>query len=315
MTAAVVAALVACLAFAAAGPHLARVLSPAAAVRLLVPGTLLSAGAGVFVLGTLTFTGLGQLTDVARFGTWSAQRLHALSPIPPVVSVIAGIVLAPAAVWAALHAVRTIWALWRVHRDFRHLNNPDGSPIVIVDSPDADAFTLPGLSARIVVTTGILSALDPDGQRIVLAHEESHRTHRHTWWTMTADLAAAINPLLRPTARQVRLATERWADEDAATSTADRRRVAATIAQMALLRTRQNTPVGTAAATGGHVPQRVQSLLRPPARTRRRHVTVFVGLILAILFGVLAVERTGESLFEHAERPAVGGHVAAPPRW
>lgn len=314
MTAAVVAALVACLAFAAAGPHLARALPPAVAVRLLVPGTLLSAGAGVFVLGTLTFTGLGQLADVARFGTWSPQRLHALSPIPPAVSVIAGTVLAPAALWATQHAVRTIWALWRVHCDFRHLNNPDGSPIVIVDSPDPDAFTLPGLSARIVVTTGILSALDPDGRRIVLAHEESHRHHRHTWWTMAADLAAAINPLLRRTAREVRLATERWADEDAA-STADRRRVATTIAQMALLRTRQHTPTSTAAAAGGDVPQRVRSLLRPPTRARRRHITVFAALILAILFGVLAVERTGESLFEQAERPAVSGHVTTPPGW
>ena len=71
---------------------------------------------------------------------------------------------------------------------------------------------------------------------MLIAHEQSHRAHRHTWWTLAADLAAAVNPPLRPTARGVRDATERWADKDAARIT-DRRLVAATIARVALLHT------------------------------------------------------------------------------
>ena len=315
MNTAVIAALVACLAFAAAGPHLARVLPPAAAVRLLVPAALLAAGCGVFALGTVAFTWLGQATEVARFVTWSPQRLHALNPIPPAVGVIAAAPLAAAAAWTLRTLGRTIGALWVANRTGRHLDATAGSPIVVVDSADLQAFTLPGIAGRIVVTTGLLAALDRDGRRVLLAHEQSHRTHRHTWWTLTADLAAAVNPLLRPTAHTIRHATERWADEDAATTIADRRLVAATIAQVALLRTHPPVPVAVAAATGGQVPQRVQALLRPAPRMRARHVGVVAALVLAVLLGSFAVQRTGETLFEHAKRPAATREVAPAPTW
>jgi beta-lactamase regulating signal transducer with metallopeptidase domain len=177
---------------------------------------------------------------------------------------------------------------------------------VVVDSDDLQAFTLPGISGRIVVTTGLLAALDRDGRRVLLAHEQSHRTHRHTWWTLAADLAAAVNPLLRPTAAAVRHATERWADEDAAT-------VAATIAQVALLHTHPPASAAVAAATGGQVPQRVQALLRPPPRIQARHVGVLAALILAVLLGAFAVQRTGETLFEHPKQPAATWNVASAP--
>ncbi len=312
MNIAVIAALVACLAFAAAGPHLARVLPPPATVRLLVPAALLAAAGGVFALGTVAFTWLGQATEVARFVTWSPQRLHALNPIPPAVGIAAAALLMAAAGWTLRSLGRTIRALWVAHRTGRHLDDHRGSPVVVVDSPDLQAFTLPGISGRIVVTTGMLAALDPDGRRVLLAHEQSHRTHRHTWWTLAADLAAAVNPLLRPTAAAVRHATERWADEDAAT-TADRRRVAATIAQVALLRTHPPAPAAVAAATGGQVPQRVQALLRPPPRIQARHVGVLAALVLAVLLGAFAVQRTGETLFEHAKQPAATWNVASAP--
>ena len=288
MNIAVIAALVACLAFVAAGPHLARVLPPPATVRLLVPAALLAAGGGVFTLGTVAFTWLAQATEVARFVTWSPQRLHALNPIPPAVGIAAAALLLAAAAWTLRSLGRTIRALWVAHRTGRHLDDHRGSPVVVVDSPDLQAFTLPGISGRIVVTTGMLAALDPDGRRVLLAHEQSHRTHRHTWWTLAADLAAAV-------------------------TTADRRRVAATIAQVALLRTHPPASATAAAATGGQVPQRVQALLRPPPRIQARHVGVLAALVLAVLLGAFAVQRTGETLFEHAKQPAATWNVASAP--
>lgn len=312
MNAAVVAALAACLAFAAAAPHLARELPPAAAVRLLVSATLLAAGCGTFALGTVTFTWLGQATELTRFVTWSPQRLHALDPIPPAVGAISGALLVAAAVWTLLNVRRTVGALWAAHRVSRHLHHSAGSPITIVDSDHLDAFTLPGLRGRIVVTTGMLAALDAPGRRVLLAHEQSHRSHRHTWWTLAADLAATINPLLRPTARAIRHATERWADEDAARIT-DRRLVATTVAQVALLRTHPriaSTPV--ARATDGQIPQRVRAMLRPAPRTRARHLGIVAVLTLAVLAGGLAVQRTGETLFEHAKPPHAGAaHITS----
>jgi hypothetical protein len=46
---------------------------------------------------------------------------------------------------------------------------------------------------------------------VVLAHETSHLLHNHAWWLLAADLAAAANPLLRPTARTAARCVERWA--------------------------------------------------------------------------------------------------------
>jgi Zn-dependent protease with chaperone function len=311
---AVITALLACLTFTAAGPHLTRALPPPLAVRLLVPAALLAAATGVFVLGTVTFTWLGQLGEVAEFGTWSPRALHALSPIPPTVALICGALLIPLAAWTLLAEARTVRALWTAHRALGHLEHRTGSAIVVVDSDDLEAFTTPGLRGRIVVTRGILAALDPAGRRVLLAHERSHRTHRHTWWTLAADLAAAVNPLLRPTARAIRHATERWADEDAARG-GDRRLVAATIAQVALLRAHQPaSPAAMAAATGGQVPQRVTALLRPAPRMRAGHLGVLIALTLAVLLGAFAVERTGETLFEHAKhRAATAAHTASLP--
>ncbi|GIH15967.1 hypothetical protein [Rugosimonospora africana] len=62
--------------------------------------------------------------------------------------------------------------------------------------------------------------------------------------------------LLRPTARAIREATERWADEDAARDN-DRRLVAETIAQVALLGRDSPAPGAVARATGGQVPKPV----------------------------------------------------------
>jgi Zn-dependent protease with chaperone function len=311
VNAAVIAALAACLAVAVAGPYLARALPPQAAVRLLVPTAVLSAGCAVFVTGTVAFTLIGQLTEIAEVGRWSAHTLHVLDPIPPVVAVAATTLLAVAAVWTLGTLWRTARGLVAVYRLGQRLDDhSSGSPVVVVDSSQPDAFTTPGLRSRIVVTTGMLAALDPPGRQVLLAHEHSHRTHRHTWWILAAELAAAVNPLLRPIASAVRDATERWADEDAALL-GDRRLVAATIARVALLGSNSPAPSMTAAASGGRVPGRVAALLRPAPRIHPGHLVILIAVTTALLVGAFAVDRTGEALFEHAKRPAT---VTAPAR-
>jgi hypothetical protein len=304
----VIASLVACLAFALAGPYLTRALPPHHAVRLLVPSALLAAGAMVFVLATVTFTWVGQLAEVAEVGTWSPGSLHLLDPIPTPFAVATGALLAAMGLWAVGNVLRTGWALLVASRAWRHLDPGVGGPFVLVHSAQPEAFTTAGLRPRTVITTGMLAALDGPGRRVLLAHERSHRIHRHTWWTLCADLAAAVNPLLRPTARAIREATERWADEDAAAG-GDRRLVAATIARVALLGRHPFASGVAAGATGGQVPRRVVALLRPPPRTRTRHLAAVIALALAVTLGAFAVERTGESLFEHAESATAADQV------
>jgi hypothetical protein len=297
MVAAAVAAIIAVVAVAAAGPLLARRLPPRWAVWLLGLAAIGAAGSGVFVLGVLTFLWLGQLGDIADEGSWSASALRATDPISRGVSITAGLLLVPATAWTLRTLIRQVRRMVCWHRIERDLPAGDDS-VSVLDTDDIDAFTLP--SGRVLITQGLLAALSPAERQIVLAHERSHRLHQHAWWRLAVDLAAAVNPLLRPTARAVAHMTERWADEDAS-RIANRRMVAVTIGRVALLRTHR-TPASTAAATGGQVPQRVRALLNPPPRTRPAHLLAVLLLLAAVASTTVAVERTSEALFENAEQ-------------
>ena len=298
MTAAVVAASVALVLFAAAAPRLAEALPPAVTVRVLGPATVVSAGCAAFVLSVVTFAWLGQLTQVAARGSWSPDTLRDLDPLPRQVSIAAGFMIVPLAAWTTWTVMVRGRALWVTHRACRHLQPTTHGSYSIVDSAALDAFTT--ASGHIIFTTGLLEVLTPAQQQIVLTHERSHHRHRHNWWTLAVDLAAAVNPLLRPTAAGIRHATERWADEDAAT-VADRHTVAVTIANVALLRSRAAAVAPAAmGATGGQVPRRVQALLGPAPRTRPRPLLMTVALTGTVLAATIAVQRATETLFELA---------------
>ncbi len=275
MRAALLVAVVVSLLVAVTGPGLGRRLPPAAATRLLVTASVLVAGCSVFVLGVTAFTWIGQLPPIATLGQWSAADLRAADPIPIEVAAGSAALLLSAAGW------------WLVV-----------------------AFTTPQPAGRIVVTTGLLHALSGDERRVVLAHETSHLLHRHAWWLLAADLAAAANPLLRPTARAAARCVERWADEDAATTIGDRRIAARALARTALL-TRNPDLAGTLAlpATGGDVPTRVRALLQPPPPARPASIAALAVLLLVLSAATVIVQHRGEQLFEHAgRRPAAASH-------
>jgi len=116
-----------------------------------------------------------------------------------------------------------------------------------------------------------------------------------------AYLAAAANPVLLPLARTVDYTVERWADEHAARVTGDRRLVAATIGQVAMLATPAARPAAAAAlgivttrprrisvAWAGPVPRRVAALLAPPPRTRA--VLLAAAVLVVLLAGASALQ-------------------------
>jgi hypothetical protein len=307
MTIAAAIGIVAIVLYALAAPAVSRRLPPAAATRLLVPAGVVAAASGVFILGVLAFTWIGQFPLVAAHGAWSPTALRSDSPVPPGPAIVSGALVGLAALSLLLTSARRVWALLAVHRSCRDLTVIGG--LVVLDDDRPDAFTTPQPAGRIIVTTGLLRTLDPPQQRVLLAHETSHLTHHHAWWNLAADLAAAVNPLLRPAARAIETAVERWADEDAARTVGDRRLVAATLVHVAQLQSRfaGSTVAVTAgpAATGGDVVARVRALLAPPPPRRPLIVTA---LIVGLLVGVLpaaAVQHTGEGLFEHAAQPHV----------
>jgi beta-lactamase regulating signal transducer with metallopeptidase domain len=140
--------------------------------------------------------------------------------------------------------------------------------VVVLDDPAPEAAALPGLPGcrgRVLVSTGLLAALDHDERAAVLAHEHAHLAHSHRIFATIAGLAAAVNPILGPVRRDLGFVLERWADEEAAARTAPS--VAArAIAKAALVKLALGRPGSLAggavlyvAAVG--VPERVAALL------------------------------------------------------
>jgi len=286
--------------FAATAPALGRRLPPTLATRMLVTGSLAVSASTLFVLAVVAFTWIGQLPQIAALGPWSTATLRQDDPIPDPAAIGAAVLLSLLAAQATRLVVRRCHAVFAVHRSCRHL--PHADSLVVVDTDHADAFTTPQRRGRIVVTTGLLRALDPAERRVVLAHETSHLGHRHPWWVLAAELAAAVNPLLGPTARTVAQAVERWADEDAAGALADRTLAARTLARTALLmhqRTR-GVPNTALSVLDADVPARVQALLAPPPRRRPTVAAALAALALVCALGAAAVQHSGERLFEHA---------------
>jgi Zn-dependent protease with chaperone function len=287
--------------FAAGGPVIARRITPAVATRLLVPASLMISAASTFALGVAAFTLIGQIPEIAELGPWSPTTLRAETPIPAAAAIAGGLLLTYATTSALVLVSRRSVALVGVHRTCGRLGAP-GS-LVVVESDTPDAFTTPEATGRIIVTRGMLNALRPAERRALLAHEASHLRHRHTWWLLAADLAAAINPTLRATASALRHTVERWADEDAADTVADRRTVAHALAHAALAADahRQHRPPIVAAATGGDIPARVAALLAP-RRSQPAAALAAVAMSLLLLGATadatLAVQHHGESLFE-----------------
>lgn len=300
--AAVVTVLVA-LVFAAAGPRLAQHLPPAVATRVLVPASLAIAATGVWVAVAVAFTWAAQLGPVSRYGHWSAQEVRETSPFPTTVAVGCGILALLALGRTVMVTASRLRSMLAVRRACRGYGSP-GS-LVVIDHDRPDAFATPGAAGRIVITTGLLRALTPDQRRALLAHEASHITHRHAWWLLGSALATAANPLLARTDRAVAHAVERWADEDAAREVTDRRLVALTVAQAALLRRgmdpRAMRPAASGtAATGGDAPKRVRALLAPPPEPRVGPLAVLALLLVISLVAACTVQTRGDSILDNA---------------
>lgn len=301
MIAALAAALGVMLGFAALAPRLGRRLPPPVAAWTLVPGSLLIAASTVFALGAVALLGLAQAPPLSALNLWSPRILHALDPIPDPLTATVLVVLTALAIAASVGIAQRVRALRAFYRTY-HAEPHRAGPVLVLDDPRPDVFTTPAPGGRVVITSGLLGELNTHQHDVVLAHELAHLRYRHSWWRQAADLAAAINPLLRPTATTVGHMLERWADEHAARTTGDRRLVAETIAHVALLqrhRAQPAHPLGPA-ATGGDVPRRVRALLAAPPPRQRFATTVLISLLLAGAAATLGVHHASDDILDRA---------------
>jgi len=255
-----------------AAPALSRCLAPWLAAPLLTLLGLATALATGVVLCLAAFIAVARLPVAARLGRWSPEPLQAGQPAPGW-GVLAGAVASVLLAGAILFAARAGRDLARAVRACRDLDHDGGAAagaaagsgaaagaashsaaaagaaahsaaaasaatgtgrIVITRDDRPLAYAVPLPAGAIVVSTGMLQLLSPAERRALLAHESAHLRQYHALYVLLADLAARANPLLRPLAAQVRLATELAADERAAAEVGDRRVVARALARASL---------------------------------------------------------------------------------
>jgi hypothetical protein len=281
---------------------LAERCEPRLATWLLTTSAIVLAAASTASLALLAATGLLRIPPLAALGHWSLQVAQRDDPAELSVAIVAGMLLTAAA-FAAAHMVwHRVRSLARAALDAACVPAPDG--LMILDDPAPDAFALPGLPGRVVVSTGMLRVLDESEQHILLAHERAHLDNHHYLFVALAQFGAAANPLLRPLAHAATYTVERWADERAAAiTTGDRDRVARTVGKAALAarRTPVRSPVlgmlGMLGTIGrrsplsgaGPVPRRVAALLAPPTGRRIAPALITAAVLLA------AIVSTGEA--------------------
>ncbi|MCW2523391.1 MAG: peptidase Ste24p [Frankiales bacterium] len=266
---------VASLLLFAFSPRLAAKLRPRLAVPLLTGLALSIALCTGLVLSAAALLVCLQYGPVAKLGQWSPAALRAGSGLPNAVGLAA---LAVVTLCLAAAAVR----LRRSVRDLRNARllaremRPTSGMLVVVDDDVPTAYAVAGATGRIVVSTSMLAALSSAERRVVLAHEAAHLDHHHHLYLHLARLAAAANPLLRPTATAVLTGIERWADEVAADEVGDRELAAQAVARAALARARCRPEPRAMAVADHSVVERVEALLRPTVRRQFGTVALVV---------------------------------------
>ncbi|PWK64469.1 peptidase M48-like protein [Streptomyces sp. CG 926] len=231
-----------------------------------------------------------------------AHLLHPLHVGPPALVSGASVLAAGAVVVGVCAAVRGAASELRCLRRARRrvASLPEAGGLCVVDDDRPDAFALPGArrgADRIVVTSGMLRALDAREREALLAHERAHLAARHHLFLGVARLAGWCHPALAAAITEVSFAAERAADEAAARGCGDRRLAARAVGRAALAATSHGAgprrPAVAAGGTTGPVPARVKALL---VQAPVRHLTA------ALVAAVLVCTAAGASSLSGAVR-------------
>ncbi|MGH9183378.1 MAG: M56 family metallopeptidase [Acidimicrobiales bacterium] len=166
----------------------------------------------------------------------------------------------------------------------------DGHQVVVLPTAVPVAYGIGGRPGQVVVSEGLLRRLSPDQAEVVVRHEEAHLRRAHPRWFLlaaVADSALGVLPWVRRATAALRVALERWADEDAAGPHPGTRQV--------LRRALQDV-----AADGDGPPpaarRRAEALARPPAEQVRSLRLVAVGGLVAgtLVAGASLIHWLGE---------------------
>jgi Zn-dependent protease with chaperone function len=161
----------------------------------------------VGLAGGLALLGAGVVYGLAPLGGSVPSALAALGREGPgrlgplhVAALVAALLLALRLVGVlAAITVRTLRARRR-HRDLLDVLGtpwPAAPGARVLDHPVPVAYCLPGLRSRVVLSVGVLEALDPAGVRAVLAHERAHLRERHDLVVLPFVAWGATAPFVR----------------------------------------------------------------------------------------------------------------------
>jgi Zn-dependent protease with chaperone function len=257
--------------------------APGPAARALTMAAAVTALASTWSLTLLALTLFDDVPPLSSLDTH--PRLALPEPVPGPIALVAAVLLV-CGLWRLLADLKRRHG---THRQLRRAGQPH-SGLVVADWADPVAIAVPGRPGHILVTTGILKALDPAERRVLFAHERAHLTHHHHRLVAVTAAAAALNPLLAPAREAVAYLVERWADEDAAAEVGDRALTARAVARAALATVDTGSTVALA-LHGGPVVRRVRALSEPAPTIRRR-------LIPAVLLGAGCLVTTAAATAE-----------------
>ncbi|MFJ7329934.1 M56 family metallopeptidase [Streptomyces cyaneofuscatus] len=237
-------------------------LHPRRAARLLAAVAVILASCSLVCLGLLVVVGTAQLPGNPLPDGWSDEEVREAVPHDAFAGKASILALVAVTMACGFTVHRHYRFRARAHRTLAGL--PGGGDLAVLPDDVPYAYALPGSPGRVMVSTAMLAALDPAERRALLAHERAHLDGRHHRLLLATRLAGCINPLLRPLQAALVYSTERWADEEAARATGDRRLTARAVGKAALI----SAPGPAAAAMAGFaaagpVPRRVAALLGP----------------------------------------------------
>ncbi|WP_405614737.1 M56 family metallopeptidase [Streptomyces sp. NBC_01508] len=243
-----------------------RHLHPRRAARLLATVAVILASCSALCLGLLVVVGTAQLPGNPLPDGWSDAEVREAVPHDQFFGKAAIVALLVAATAGVCVVARHRRFHVLAHRTLDSL--PARSEVAVLRDSAPYAYALPGAPGRIVVSAGMLACLEPAEREALLAHERAHLAGRHHRLLLAVRLAGCANPLLRPLMSAVTYSTERWADEEAARVTGDRRTTARAVGKAALVSQHASAPPLPAFAAGP-VPRRVAALLGPVPPDRR----------------------------------------------
>ncbi|MER6194454.1 M56 family metallopeptidase [Streptomyces cyaneofuscatus] len=237
-------------------------LHPRRAARLLTTVAVILASCSLVCLGLLVVVGTAQLPGNPLPDGWSDEEVREAVPHDAFAGKASILALVAVTMACGFTVHRHYRFRARAHRTLAGLRG--GGDLAVLPDDVPYAYALPGSPGRVMVSTAMLAALDPAERRALLAHERAHLDGRHHRLLLATRLAGCVNPLLRPLRAALVYSTERWADEEAARVTGDRRLTARAVGKAALI----SAPGPAAAAVAGFaaagpVPRRVAALLGP----------------------------------------------------